>query len=113
MTSAINEVLTGKEQKVEPAVFQDPVKARRLAKEQSNALKREQDHRKMVQSALEKLRKEREERARERNRLAAAALRRRGGGGDEKGVGYQSNSRHNDGPNKPSCPSSACQPSRT
>lgn len=100
MTPAINEVLGGKKEAVPPAIFDDPVKAKRLAKEQSNALKREQDHRKMVESALEKLRKEREERAKDRNRLAAAAIRRRaGGGGEEKGHGHLS--RHNDGPNKP------------
>jgi NIMA (never in mitosis gene a)-related kinase 1/4/5 len=104
MTTAINEVLGGKQQSVEPAIFEDPVKAKRLAKEQSNALKREQDHRKMVESALEKLRKEREERAKDRNRLAAAAIRRRGGGGaggEEKGLAHGRHSRHNDGPNKP------------
>jgi hypothetical protein len=100
MTPAINEVLGGKQQKVEPAVLEDPVKAKRLAKEQSNALKREQDHRKMVESALEKLRKEREERARDRNRLAAAAIRRRGGGGGED-KGHGQHSRHGDGPKKP------------
>lgn len=99
MTAAINEVLGGKQKKVEPAVLEDPVKAKRLAKEQSNALKREQDHRKMVESALEKLRKEREERARDRNRLAAAAIRRRGGGAEEKGHGQHG--RHGDGPRKP------------
>ena len=102
MTPAINEVLGGRQQKVAPAIFEDPVKAKKLAKEQSNALKREQDHRKMVESALEKLRKEREERAKDRNKLAAAAIRRRGGGGDEKGHGHGQHSRHNhDGPNKP------------
>lgn len=98
MTSAISELLGGgnRYEKVEPSVLEDPVKAKRIAKEQSNALKREQDHRKMVESALEKLRKEREERARDRNKLAAAALRRR----EEKGqpAGHH---RHNDGPNKP------------
>jgi non-specific serine/threonine protein kinase/NIMA (never in mitosis gene a)-related kinase len=101
MTPAINEVLGGKQQSVEPAIFEDPVKAKKLAKEQSNALKREQDHRKMVESALEKLRKEREERAKDRNKLAAAAIRRRGGGGGEE-KGHGQHSRLNEGgPNKP------------
>ena len=44
MTSAISELLGGgnRYEKVEPSVLEDPVKAKRIAKEQSNALKREQ-----------------------------------------------------------------------
>eukprot|EP01041_Mallomonas_annulata_P008586 gene8586-17713_t len=44
------------------AVPSDPLEAKRLAKDQANALRREEDHKKMVEFALEKLRKERETR---------------------------------------------------
>lgn len=45
---------------------QDDQEAIRQAKEQASALKREQDHKRMVEAALEKLRQEREIRARQR-----------------------------------------------
>lgn len=46
---------------------QDDTEAIKYAREQAGALKREQEHKKMVEAALEKLRVERENRAKERN----------------------------------------------
>ena len=42
MTEAISELLGGEKQKEEQVVLEDPAQIKRLAKEQSNALKREQ-----------------------------------------------------------------------
>lgn len=56
---------------------QDDSEAIKLAKEQASALKREQEHKKMVESALEKLRQERESRMKEKKpdpNAAAAGL---------------------------------------
>ena len=47
----------------------DPEAARRLAHEQSNALQREQEHRLMVEQALERLRLDRDARAKEKQSL--------------------------------------------
>lgn len=52
---------------------QDDQEAIRQAKEQASALKREQEHKKMVEAALEKLRQERELRARQRGVPVPAA----------------------------------------
>lgn len=60
MTSAVADALGPK------AAPADDVEAIKLAKEQASALKREQEHKQMVEAALEKLRKERESRAKER-----------------------------------------------
>jgi hypothetical protein len=46
---------------------QDDQEAIKFAREQASALKREQEHKKMVEAALEKLRQEREMRAKQRN----------------------------------------------
>lgn len=62
MTQAISEIMAPISQRVP----HDESEAKKLAKEAANALKREKDHRKMVESALEKLRQERESRAKER-----------------------------------------------
>jgi hypothetical protein len=51
----------------------NPVEAKKIVKEQAGALAREQDHKKMVEVALEKLRQERELRLKERNAMAANA----------------------------------------
>jgi hypothetical protein len=51
----------------------NPVEAKKIVKEQAGALAREQDHKKMVEAALEKLRQERELRLKERNAMAANA----------------------------------------
>ena len=62
MTQAIAEAMAPVSQRVP----QDELEAKKIAKDAANALKREKDHRKMVESALEKLRLERENRAQER-----------------------------------------------
>jgi serine/threonine protein kinase len=62
MTQAISEAMAPVSQRVP----QDELEAKKIAKDAANALKREKDHRKMVESALEKLRLERENRAKER-----------------------------------------------
>ncbi len=49
------------------AAPQDDEQAIKLAREQASALKREQEHKKMVEAALEKLRVERENRAKQRD----------------------------------------------
>jgi hypothetical protein len=51
----------------------NPVEAKKVVKEQAGALAREQDHKKMVEIALEKLRQERELRIKDRNSMAANA----------------------------------------
>jgi hypothetical protein len=63
MADAVTEALAPKPA-VPPA---DPLEAKKLVKDQVSALRREEDHKKMVESALEKLRQERELRAKERN----------------------------------------------
>lgn len=70
MTQAINEALNP----VEAPPPQDPLEAKKLAREQASALKREEEHRRMVEAALEKLRLEREGRAQKRQAGAAAAV---------------------------------------
>eukprot|EP00602_Paraphysomonas_sp_CaronLab_P008770 CAMPEP_0185029364 /NCGR_PEP_ID=MMETSP1103-20130426/15636_1 /TAXON_ID=36769 /ORGANISM="Paraphysomonas bandaiensis, Strain Caron Lab Isolate" /LENGTH=798 /DNA_ID=CAMNT_0027564075 /DNA_START=684 /DNA_END=3080 /DNA_ORIENTATION=+ len=98
MTQAISEVMAP----ISKRVPQDEGEAKKIAKEAANALKREQDHRKMVESALEKLRKERESRARER--MA-------GGGGGRRVIPKNNNSPSGlkkDGP--PSKPAALRQP---
>lgn len=67
MTQAVAEALAPR-----PAPA-DPVEAKRLVKEQAGALKREEEHKRMVEAALEKLRQERELRSKERAAAAAAA----------------------------------------
>lgn len=67
MMDAVNEALSPKE------IPTDINEAKKLAKEQMNALKREEDHKRMVEAALEKLRLERENKAKERALLAANA----------------------------------------
>lgn len=57
MTEAVAEIFSPK---VTPV---DPLEAKKLVKEQAGALRREEEHKKMVESALEKLRVEREVRA--------------------------------------------------
>jgi serine/threonine protein kinase len=65
MTQAILESMVP----ITKRIPQDEIEAKRLAKEQANALKREKDHRVMVEQALAKLRHERELRANQgRNR---------------------------------------------
>jgi len=61
MTEDINSALAPK---VSP---QDDAQAIKLAKEQASALQREKEHKKMVEAALEKLRMERENRAKQMN----------------------------------------------
>jgi non-specific serine/threonine protein kinase/NIMA (never in mitosis gene a)-related kinase len=51
----------------------DPLEAQKMAKEQATQLRREEEHRKMVEAALERLRLERESRARERASGGAVA----------------------------------------
>jgi serine/threonine protein kinase len=62
MTQILSEAMAPVSQRVP----QDESEAKKIAKDAANALKREKDHRKMVESALEKLRLERENRAKER-----------------------------------------------
>lgn len=62
MSDAIGEAMKPKN-----SAPQDDEEAIRLAKEQAGALKREQEHKKMVEAALEKLRQERENRSKQRN----------------------------------------------
>jgi NIMA (never in mitosis gene a)-related kinase 1/4/5 len=62
MTQILSEAMAPISQKVP----QDESEAIKIAKDAANALKREKDHRNMVASALEKLRLERENRAKER-----------------------------------------------
>lgn len=50
----------------------DPVEAQKMVKEQATQLRREEEHRKMVEAALERLRLERENRARERASMGGA-----------------------------------------
>merc|ERR1719223_2239826 len=57
-------------------VPKDDGAAIKLAKEQAGALKREQEHKKMVEAALEKLRLEREHRMNDRGRPAGGGGRR-------------------------------------
>ncbi|KAJ8606278.1 hypothetical protein CTAYLR_010324 [Chrysophaeum taylorii] len=52
------------------------VQAEKAVREQASALRREEERRKAVEAALEKLRKEREQRLRDRDRLRAEAQRR-------------------------------------
>lgn len=78
MTQAMNEVHAP----VAQVAPQSESEAMRLAKDASNALKREKDHRKMVESALEKLRLEREARAKER-----IAMQQQAAAGAAAGVG--------------------------
>lgn len=52
----------------------DPMQAQKMAKEQALQLRREEEHRKMVEAALERLRLERENRAKERGAQAAARV---------------------------------------
>lgn len=61
MMSAVQDALQPK------AAPQDDEQALKLAREQASALKREQEHKKMVEAALEKLRLERESRAKQRD----------------------------------------------
>lgn len=61
MTEDINSALAPK------ASPQDDAQAIKLAKEQASALQREKEHKKMVEAALEKLRMERENRAKQMN----------------------------------------------
>lgn len=61
MMSAVQDALQPK------AAPQDDEQALKLAREQASALKREQEHKKMVEAALEKLRQERENRAKQRD----------------------------------------------
>ena len=68
MTAAIKEALAPKEVPV------DPMEAKKLAKEQAGALKREEEHKRMVEIALEKMRKEREDRLKNRGKPSAAAV---------------------------------------
>ena len=65
LTSAIAEAMAP------PATLSDPIEAKKLVKEQVGALKREEDHKSMVEEALEKLRLEREARM---NRGGAAKM---------------------------------------
>ena len=51
----------------------NPTEAKKAVKEVGAAVKREEDHKKMVEAALEKLRNERESRLKERNAMAANA----------------------------------------
>lgn len=67
LTPAIAEAMAPKP---EPSDLGD---AKRVVKEQVGALKREEDHKSMVEAALEKLRLEREARIRERNVAAQAS----------------------------------------
>jgi hypothetical protein len=60
MMDAVNEALAPKAAPV------DYTEAKKLAKEQSNAVRREEDHKRMVEAALEKLRQERESRSKEK-----------------------------------------------
>ena len=66
------------------SVPQDDSEAIKLAKEQASALKREQEHKKMVESALEKLRQERESRMKEKKPDPNAAA----GVGLARPIGY-------------------------
>lgn len=68
MTSLVNEALAPKS-----TTPNDYGEAKKLAQEQYNALKREEDHKKLVEAAIEKLRIEREQRSKERAALAARA----------------------------------------
>lgn len=52
----------------------DPLQAQKMAKEQALQLRREEEHRKMVEAALERLRLERENRAKERGAQAVARV---------------------------------------
>ena len=52
----------------------DPLEAKKLAKEQASALRREEEHKQMVEAALEKLRLERESRAKLRQGIAPQRL---------------------------------------
>ena len=61
MTGAVADALAPKEKPT------DDVEAIKRAKEQASALQREKDHKKMVEAALEKLRLEREARAKDRS----------------------------------------------
>jgi hypothetical protein len=63
---------------------QDDSEAIKLAKEQASALKREHEHKKMVESALEKLRQERESRMKEKKPDPNAAA----GAGLARPIGY-------------------------
>eukprot|EP01038_Epipyxis_sp_PR26KG_P004295 gene4295-6090_t len=77
MTQAVQDALQPK-----PALAEvNDEQALRLAKEQASALKREQEHKKMVEAALEKLRLERENRVKERVELG-------GKGGLQRPAGY-------------------------
>jgi hypothetical protein len=66
MADAVTEALAPKHA---PA---DAVEAKKLVKDQVSALRREEDHKKMVESALEKLRIERESRAKQRQQEISA-----------------------------------------
>lgn len=67
MLGVVTDALTPKSAPV------DYNEAKKLAKEQASALRREEDHRKMVEAALEKLRLERENKAAERAAQVAAS----------------------------------------
>ncbi len=60
MTEAMSEALAPKNAPV------DPTEAKKLAKEQASALKREEEHKRMVEVALEKMRQERQNRLKNR-----------------------------------------------
>lgn len=70
------------------SVPQDDNEAIKLAKEQASALKREQEHKKMVESALEKLRQERENRLKEKKVDPNAGAAGGGAAGLARPVGY-------------------------
>ncbi len=57
----------------------NPDDAKKVVKEQASALRREVEHKQMVQAALEKLRKEREQRVQEREKAAQDAMAGRAG----------------------------------
>ena len=67
LTSEVERALAPK------ATPSNPVEAKRQVREVGAAVRREEDHKRMVEVALEKLRAEREARMRERNNLAANA----------------------------------------
>lgn len=67
MTEAVQEALAPRDVPV------DSLEAKKLVKEQAGALRREKEHKLMVESALEKLRLERESRTRQRSSPGSAA----------------------------------------
>jgi hypothetical protein len=75
MTQSVQEALAPKE------VPADPNEAKKLVKEQASALRREKEHKQMVEAALEKLRLERENRSKLKAQQQAPQQGYGGGGG--------------------------------